>query len=220
MKKALRDKLTYANVISTLCLFLLIGGGTAFAAATLGKNSVGSKQLKNNAVTTAKIKDSAITGAKVKDNSLTGSDINPSTIGTVPNATNAINATNATKAQSAETAAKAENVMAALVHEAPGGEAAPTATTIVKASDAGTTGGNCFLGVCPVSFPREITNCVASGSMASQSAGTLGSAAAFIEVAISAPKTVDVLLYNKKGANPVVENFSHDFSVTVVCPTT
>jgi hypothetical protein len=61
----MRPKLTYANVMSTLCLFLLLGGG-AYAAGHLGKNTVGAKQLKKGAVT----------GAKVRDNSLTGTDIN------------------------------------------------------------------------------------------------------------------------------------------------
>jgi hypothetical protein len=51
----IRGKLTYANVISTLCLILLVGGGSAYAASTLGKESVGSKQLKKEAVTLAKI---------------------------------------------------------------------------------------------------------------------------------------------------------------------
>jgi hypothetical protein len=51
----LRPRITYANVISTVCLFLLIGGGTAFAASQLGKESVGSRQLKKEAVTPAKL---------------------------------------------------------------------------------------------------------------------------------------------------------------------
>ncbi len=51
----LRGKLTYANVISTLCLFLLLGGGAAYAANQLPKNSVGAKQLKKGAVTPAKL---------------------------------------------------------------------------------------------------------------------------------------------------------------------
>lgn len=50
-----RPRLTYANVISTLCLFLLIGGGTAFAASQLSKESVGARQLKKEAVTPAKL---------------------------------------------------------------------------------------------------------------------------------------------------------------------
>ena len=53
MKRFL-PRLTYANVVSTLCLFLLLGGGAAFAASKLAKNSVGSKQIKKNAITTAK----------------------------------------------------------------------------------------------------------------------------------------------------------------------
>jgi hypothetical protein len=82
----LRPKLTYANVVSTICLFLLLGGGAAFAASQLGKNTVGPKQLKRNAVTTAKVKKEAITGAKVKKGTLTGTQINLSTLGTVPSA--------------------------------------------------------------------------------------------------------------------------------------
>ena len=91
-----RNRLTYANVMSSIAVFLLLGGGAAFAAGHLGKNTVGSKQLKKNAVLTAKIKKEAVTtaklkkdavnGAKVKDGSLSGADINLSTLGTVPSA--------------------------------------------------------------------------------------------------------------------------------------
>lgn len=58
--KTLRSNLTYANVVASLCLFLLIGGGTAFAATHLAaKNSVGTKQLKKGAVTAVKLSQSA-----------------------------------------------------------------------------------------------------------------------------------------------------------------
>jgi len=56
----MRPKLTYANVIATLALFLALGGGAAFAATQLAKNSVGAKQLKRNAVTAAKVKDRSL----------------------------------------------------------------------------------------------------------------------------------------------------------------
>lgn len=59
----MRPKLTYANVMSTLCFFILLSGGVAVAASQLGKNSVGTKQLKKNSVTTAKVKKEAITAA-------------------------------------------------------------------------------------------------------------------------------------------------------------
>ncbi len=59
--KRLRGRLTYANVISTIALFLVLAGGTAFAAreALLPKNSVGAKQLKPGAVTPLKISPAA-----------------------------------------------------------------------------------------------------------------------------------------------------------------
>jgi hypothetical protein len=84
--KRFSKHLSYANVISTIALFLVLAGGAAFAASHLGKNSVGSKQLKKNAVTTAKIKKEAVNGAKVKKDSLTGTQINEAKLGTVPSA--------------------------------------------------------------------------------------------------------------------------------------
>jgi len=71
--KQLRKRLTYANVMSTFAVFLVLGGATAFAAG-LGRNSVGPQQLKKNAVTAAKIKKGAVTGAKVKPGSLKASN--------------------------------------------------------------------------------------------------------------------------------------------------
>jgi hypothetical protein len=57
--KRLRARLTYSNVVSTLCLILLIGGGTAYAATRLPRNSVGSGQLRKGAVTPAKLSGGA-----------------------------------------------------------------------------------------------------------------------------------------------------------------
>ncbi|MGN6202219.1 MAG: hypothetical protein ACTHNY_07425 [Solirubrobacterales bacterium] len=57
--KSLKPRLTYANVIATLALFLALGGG-AYAAVKLPKNSVGAKQLKKGAVTPAKLSASAV----------------------------------------------------------------------------------------------------------------------------------------------------------------
>jgi hypothetical protein len=55
----IRGKLSYANVISTLCLLLLLGGGTAYASSALGKESVGTKQLTKAAVTPSKLSKAA-----------------------------------------------------------------------------------------------------------------------------------------------------------------
>jgi len=62
-----RPRLTYANVMVTLLAALVLGGGAAYAESQLGKNSVGTRQLKKGAVT----------GLKVKDGSLRESDFAP-----------------------------------------------------------------------------------------------------------------------------------------------
>jgi hypothetical protein len=56
--KRLSNHITYANLISTLCLFVLLGGG-AYAAAriTLPKNSVGAAQIKTGAVRSRQVKN-------------------------------------------------------------------------------------------------------------------------------------------------------------------
>jgi len=84
----IRKRLTYANVMSSIAVFLVLGGATALAAG-LAKNSVGSKQLKKNAVTAAKIKKNAITTTKIKKDAVTGTQVNEATLGTVPSANSA-----------------------------------------------------------------------------------------------------------------------------------
>lgn len=58
--KRLRGKLTYANVMVTILAFVVLCGGAAIAAVELGKNTVGTKQLKRGAVTSAKVKDGSL----------------------------------------------------------------------------------------------------------------------------------------------------------------
>lgn len=84
--KQIRAHLSYANVMSTIAVFLVLGGATALAASQLGKSSVGSKQLKKNAVTAAKIKSNAVTTAKIKNNAVNGSKVDESTLSQVPSA--------------------------------------------------------------------------------------------------------------------------------------
>lgn len=93
--KKIRPRLNYANVMSTLAVFLALGGATAFAATQLAKNSVGSRQLKSKAVTTGKIAPGAVNGSKVANGSLTGEDIDLSKLGTVPAASYATHASDA-----------------------------------------------------------------------------------------------------------------------------
>lgn len=92
----LRNRLTYANVMSTLAVFVALGGAS-YAATQLPRNSVGPKQLRKGAVT----------GAKVKPHSLTGIDLNLAKLGTVPAAAHAATADSAGHAASADSAGHA-----------------------------------------------------------------------------------------------------------------
>jgi hypothetical protein len=96
--KSVRKRFTYANVMSSIAVFLVVAGGSAFAASQLGKNTVGSKQLKKEAVTNAKIKKGTIEGSKIK----------LSTVGKVPSAATADTAGTATSAKTAESANSAK----------------------------------------------------------------------------------------------------------------
>jgi hypothetical protein len=80
-----------AMIVAIIALVAALSG-TAYAA--LGKNSVGSRQLKAQAVTTGKIANNAVNSAKVAKGSLTGADINVGALGTVPTAASAASAGN------------------------------------------------------------------------------------------------------------------------------
>lgn len=71
----LRPKLTYANVVATLALVLVVSGGTVYAAAKLGKNTVTSKAIKKGAVKGSDLGKNAVTSPKVKDGSIGTSDL-------------------------------------------------------------------------------------------------------------------------------------------------
>jgi hypothetical protein len=77
--RRIRSHLTYANVISTLCLFLLLSGGTAVALS--GSNSVQSDDLgPGSQVTAPDVATNAVNGSDVVNGSIAGADIAPSAL--------------------------------------------------------------------------------------------------------------------------------------------
>jgi hypothetical protein len=63
--KQISKRLSYANVVSTLALFLALSGATALAVQQLPKKSVGAKQLRPGAVVADKIRKHAVTAPKL-----------------------------------------------------------------------------------------------------------------------------------------------------------
>lgn len=102
--KQIRRHVTYANVMSSLAVFLILGGATAIAATKIGANqlkansvktgkivkeAVTAGKLKKNAVTNAKIAAGAVTTDKIANDAVTGDKVNEATLSTVPSAANA-----------------------------------------------------------------------------------------------------------------------------------
>lgn len=73
--KRFRPRLTYANVIASLALFIALGG--AAVAAGLPRNSVGPKQLKRGAVTAKAIRSKAVRTGKIAPRAVTAGKLGP-----------------------------------------------------------------------------------------------------------------------------------------------
>jgi hypothetical protein len=95
MLAQLRPRLTYANVVATLALFVALSTGGAYAANTvfstdivdgevktadLANEAVTAPKLKPSVVTTDRIAGGAVTSEKVKDNNLGGRDVLDNTL--------------------------------------------------------------------------------------------------------------------------------------------
>jgi hypothetical protein len=100
--KQIRRHVTYANVMSSLAVFMILGGATAFAAV----QKIGAKEIKANSIKTGKIVKEAVTAGKIKkaavtegkladgavttnklaNDAVTGDKVNEATLGVVPNA--------------------------------------------------------------------------------------------------------------------------------------
>jgi hypothetical protein len=98
----IRKRLTYANVMSSIAVFLILGGATALAARKIGRH-----EIKANSITTRKIKRNAVTASKIKKDSITTVKIAP---GAVANGKIAAGSVDATKLASGFVSPAAEKL--------------------------------------------------------------------------------------------------------------
>ena len=71
---ALRGRLTYANVVASLALFIALGG-TSYAVTELPKDSVGRTQLKAKAVGAKELAPKSVTSRAIRDRTIGVADI-------------------------------------------------------------------------------------------------------------------------------------------------
>jgi len=137
--KTLRSRLrrlSYADVMATIAVFVALGG-VSYAAATISGNSI----IKGT-VGAGKLKNGTLTDQQIKKNALTGEAINESSLGTVPSAQTAASATTAATATTATTAQSAANADHALSADTAGkATSATSANVALLAEDAETLDG-------------------------------------------------------------------------------
>jgi hypothetical protein len=100
MLARLRARLTYANVVATLALFLALGGAS-YASARFGSgsiinnsvrtqdlrnNDVRSRDIRNNNIRSRDIRNRTITNADILTNTVTGRQVRESSLSKVPDA--------------------------------------------------------------------------------------------------------------------------------------
>ena len=207
--KQIKKRLTYANVMSSIAVFLVLGGATAFAATKIGsgqikanavktgkiaKEAVTTSKLKNESVATTKIANGAVTTAKIADKAVTGAKIDPTGLGTVPSASTAANAEKLNGLSSSAFVNKADYLWA-IVDEDGNlvGSSGATAATRLGAGDF------------RVTFNRTVTNCAVGGTATDIDGGATpgGTAARIIGTdnrEQTATNTVDVSTTNVDGA--------------------
>jgi hypothetical protein len=71
-----RPRLSYANVVATMALFVALGG-SSYAAVQLSNGQVKTKHLAKNAVKAKKLAPDSVNSGKVKDGSLLAQDFEP-----------------------------------------------------------------------------------------------------------------------------------------------
>jgi len=146
MPEGIRKRLTFANVVACIALFVALGSG-AYAATQLPKNSVGSKQIKKNAVNSAKVKDRSLKVIDFKEGQLPAGPQGP-------------------KGEKGATgAAGATNVVARRVVESTGNNTTATASVDCEAGEHLVGGGAAFVnGSNQYEFPAIMHGSVPTGA--------------------------------------------------------
>jgi hypothetical protein len=206
----IRKRLTYANVMSSIAVFLILGGATAFAASKIGANQLKANSVKTGkivkeAVTAGKIKNGAITTNKLANDAVTGAKANESTFGEVPSAANA-NSLGGLAASGYQHALRWAVVAANA-----------TTTKVVRGNATGAT--RLSAGNYTVSFAADIRPCAYVATLGDVEAGVGQPGEISVEqLAANNPTTLEIRIYNSAGAEADPPGSNDGFHIAVICP--
>jgi hypothetical protein len=198
--KQIRKRLTFANVMSSIAVFLVLGG----AAVAAVSSKIGTGQLKAKSVTTNKLATSAVTTNKIKNDAVTGAKAKESSFGQVPSALNS------DQLGGLAASGYQHSLRWAVVSANAGG------ASVVRGNATGAgriSTGNFF-----VSFAADIRGCayVATNGDTAAGAGPPGEISVEQRAADN-PTDIEVRTYNSAGAatDPTAGN---GFHIIVSCP--
>jgi len=223
-RRGLRERLTYANVMATLALFVALGG-VSYASFNLPKNSVGSPQLRKNsvktgdiarnairvgkidkeavkagklaknAVPTNRLRTNAVTGIKVRDGSLTGADLADQTISGIDVADGSLSGSDID--QASLTGVRASNVTGIAIDNK-----CMAATPHPSGVSSESSGFGCI-----VTFSSNIQNCAITATPAVRVSGPgavkLAERSAWTLRSTEAPNVVSVATFSGETATPL-----------------
>jgi hypothetical protein len=205
-RRRLRLPTSGAALAVSIAALIVAMAGSAYAATTLAKNSVGTKQLQKGAVTSGKIAKGAVTNGKIAKGAVGAGKLKSGLV--VPNASHANTADSATKATSATTATSATSATNAT-----------NATNAVTAANGVLSLGNWTGGIGPIPVnsgfvfagPQTTLTTTATQTIVASSEAALATAAATTTADISICKqpttgtpTVTLLDLKVSGAFSIV----------------
>lgn len=79
MNEAIRRRLTFANVVSVIALFVALGGGAY--AISIGKGDVKSRHIAKGAVKSKQLKNDDVRSIDIEDGQVAASDLGPGSVG-------------------------------------------------------------------------------------------------------------------------------------------
>ena len=135
----MKPRLSYANVVSTLALFIALSGASAYAANQLAAKSVGEPQLRPGAVTADKIRKNAVTAPKIKaeaikEGKLAGGSVTAAKMAPNSVASGSLTASSVTNEKIAPDAVSGDKVVESTLSQVPSAAKADFATAAESAN--------------------------------------------------------------------------------------
>jgi hypothetical protein len=205
MLAKVRSRLSYANVVSTACLFIVLGG-TSYAVAT---GSIDSREIKNNTVRSKDIRNNDVRSKDVRNSSLLSKDFKPGQLPAGPRGLQGPQGERGPQGLPGQNATR----LFAYIRDTTPGDAGTASVQYGSGVTGATDGSSTYL----VTFNRSVVNCVVQatpglGNPQGTSPIHVGDANVEVRVAIPATNNAAIGFTNNAGAQ-----VDTSFLVTAFC---